>query len=1125
VGDEQPHQETPETLALPPTPAAAGQPTLARESPAAAAVPPRRIGDYEIQGEIARGGMGVVFRARQASLHRTVALKMILAGKLASADDVRRFRGEAEAAAQLDHPHIVPIYEVGEHDGSPYFSMKLIEGGSLAVDGGLWTLDGDDRFRAAARLVAKVAAAVHYAHQRGILHRDLKPGNILLDAQGEPHITDFGLAKRTGGEVGTTQTGAVVGTPSYMAPEQAAADKNITTAVDVWSLGAILYELLTGRPPFQGASVMETLSAVMHDEPTPPRRLVPQIDDDLQTICLKCLEKEPAARYASAGELARDLERWLTGEPIRARPAGWWKRTIKWMRRRPATAALLGVSALSLVGLVGFLAVLWQNAEERAATVQDLEAAKLQLSSVRQRVEEAEGLTTTLKAQAEQAKTDKQKADVQRLQAAGDLKNLRQQIEWSSYASDLRAARAAWERDNLSGMLALLEKHQPQDGVPAPFEWAYLWHLAHLHEREWFAEPFLEATKMTGQMLRFALAPDGKTVATLGRDRAVKLWAVESGTLLRQLGTLDGPSTAFYFAGDGRALQVVTLNPSKVSPNNFPKFPAGVEPLLECLAFKRLQTDGSAPQSQPLEAKVAPTSMNIFDMAVQMSHTPQRLWAITGPKGQFTVITAFAWSPDGRTLALVGMTATYSNKGIQPRAALLLWDLETGKFRASVDLSDTFVHALAFSPAGDALVTAGIVHKEVSVRDPQTGQEKYALKGHTALTSFLGFSPTGKHLLTAGVDGVVKVWDWAAQQVFLNVSTGLHYPALAQLTLDGERLIVGSVEGGVRVWKTKDLRGPRKVRALAAMVVDIQLHDDGTLTTVDMIGTVQRTNPATGKVLRSIPVGAPFDVRWPTAVSPKGDVIATRDRSARGIRLIEVATSKSLPPPTDLPELDEKVPTQTLAFSSGGRQLACARGDASGVHSVVVADLTGGKTRSFKPAHKGIPWRLLFSQDGRRLFAALGGDVVVWDLESGQETLLLHSDAKGQNLAVSAQGDLLACCLPEGVRLIDLTSEKEKAFLRAEGHEPMAAAFSPDGRRLATVGRPDAFGRGGGIHLWDVASGLELLTLGDPNLAYSAVAFSGDGRTLAAGSVLRALLFEGQETAGEVVLLDAPAPK
>src|SRR5438874_6946873 len=308
------------------------------------------LGDYEVLEEVGRGGQGVVFRARQKSLNRTVALKVISLGQWASKAHLKRFRLEAEAAARLEHPGIVPIHEVGERDGSCYFSMKFIEGGQLDEVARREPIP----IRRAVELMANVARTVHYAHEHGILHRDIKPGNILLDAKGEPHLTDFGLARLLETEGSVTQTLDVIGTPSYMAPEQAVGNNTgVSNATDVYGIGAVLYQLLTGHPPFAGGTTYETIKLVLDTEPRQPRLLNPKIDRDLSTICLKCLEKDPKRRYPSALALAEDLEHWLKHEPIRAKRSGFFTHAHKWVQRNPAIAALVA-SLVALAAAIGW---------------------------------------------------------------------------------------------------------------------------------------------------------------------------------------------------------------------------------------------------------------------------------------------------------------------------------------------------------------------------------------------------------------------------------------------------------------------------------------------------------------------------------------------------------------------------------------------------------------------------------------------------------------------------------------------------------------------------------------------------------------------------------------------------
>jgi predicted Ser/Thr protein kinase len=412
------------------------------------------IPGYEILRELGRGGMGVVYQARQTGLKRLVAVKMLLAGRYAAPVERARFQAEVEAIARLQHPNLVQVFEVGEREGRAFFSMECLDGGNLEDK----LASGPQPPRQAAELVEVLARAIHAAHQRGVIHRDLKPANVLLTTEGVPKISDFGLAKRLDIASGPTRTQHILGTPSYMAPEQAAGrSKQVGPATDVYALGAILYEMLTGRPPFQGESVVEVVRQAAEEEPVPPRRLQSTVPADLETICLKCLEKQPPQRYASAAALADDLHRFLAGKPVLARPIGWWGRLAKWARRRPAAAGLIALGALSL--LAALAAGAWFT-RRLATELQQTQQARREALAAKRELETA----------------------LARKVAAGLDADLRQLEMVPQSMAALLSVRVNWKEEELEAwMRALVAKDQRVFGLCVAFE-PRQWVGARVHE-------------------------------------------------------------------------------------------------------------------------------------------------------------------------------------------------------------------------------------------------------------------------------------------------------------------------------------------------------------------------------------------------------------------------------------------------------------------------------------------------------------------------------------------------------------------------------------------------------------------------------------------------------------------
>jgi eukaryotic-like serine/threonine-protein kinase len=1044
----------------------------------------RQLGGYELLGEIGRGGMGVVFRARQRRPDRQVALKVIAAGELASPRMIQRFHAETEAAARLDHANIVSIYEVGQEDGWHYFSMRLIEGPTLAQH-----LNGRPLApRQAAELLVKIARAVHHAHQRGLLHRDLKPNNILLDKNGEPILTDFGLAKILEADASLTLSQAVLGTPAYMSPEQASGQtRDTTVAADIYGLGAVFYELLSGQPPFGAANTPALLRKIVEEEPRAPSSFrssrgqdsksassSDELDRDLEIICLKCLEKEPSRRYATAAELANDLERWLRHEPIHARASSAWERAVKWARRNPARAGLVATATVSL--LVMALGSLLFNVHLNRARVAAEDSAR----------------------QAHQQLVAKHLGEAGRLTSAGDgLTALFPLIE-ALRLEQGDAAREAPIRERLGLTLRL-----------SP-ELLRLWDAG-------------------GAPVQLQFSPDNLQLVAVLRRGGVRVWNLFNGETMAQAATNAGAVTRSEISSDAsRVLELLEAPP-------FARVRDLVRGSVESLPLKsscgqagafspdgKLVATGGARVRFWDAASLQPVVLAVRadEPADQLGFSPDRRFLYTvSSRGRATI-----W--DLQSGQAREIQATLVNRGVAPRFSddgrwllalaakeIQLFDTTRGQSLISAPHSG-LVFDFRFSPNGRFFAVPSFREQARVWQLPgeSTGPEgrievyRLPVRHETGANQAL-FSPDGRLLVTAGFDYQLRILDAVRHQLIAPV---LHHTALVEavaFSADGRFLASADANGLVRVW---DLQ-PRGLTHLARATAKPtpQFSPDGRLLVIrETTDRLLLLDAATGRQMEpplfTPPNFANADVRtaveenWRTAAARGAPNDIAFDRSGRflaaafgieGAKVWDCSTRevRSFTLPSSI---------LTVAFNPAGTVLAVGT-DAGGIHRWNVKD--GAQ------AAPPLPWPhvasfLAWSGDGRWLAAGATRAVQVWDaarhatlghtmpVDDILSTLRFSPDSA--RLLVAAGNDRIE---PSFAKLMELPSLKPAFQSMIHGDGVAFAEFSSDGRFIATGGEDNV------VKLWRASDGSAAAPAMRHGGIVNALSFDRSGRLLAAG--------------------------
>lgn len=1065
-----------------------------------------RIPGYEIQSVLGRGGMGVVYKARQVGLNRIVALKMILSGCHADQEDRARFVQEAEAVAALRHANIVQVYEIGEHNGKPFFSMEYVAGGTLGEQ-----IKGQPQAPAyAADMAEKLALAVQSAHEQSIIHRDLKPANILIadcglriaecaDTQelppdpaamrtpksATPKITDFGLAKRLDSDMQLTTTGLVAGTPQYMAPEQVSASRQdqVGPSSDIWSLGVILYEMLTGRPPFLGSSPAEIMHQVLRQEPVAIRQLQPNVPRDLETICLRCLQKEPHKRYPSAKALATDLSRFRSGEPILARPVGIFEQMWRWRRRNPTIAALIGLIALTLIGSAMLASSFALSARQEARRAEH-HAHEALLLGERNRLsadELRDEKRTVLEAHQKLSETHKELTRThEQVQAARKQEErLKKEAEVREklrarelYDAQMTLAQRSWEIGQVPRtrrLLAAYEPHHHDQEDLRGFEWYYLDRISNAEGLRfsipegcrsvavspdgsriaWAFQNVCEVWRLNSPpqrifvlgsnaadrhraiVERVACDPTGKYVATAAHDRTVKIWEAETGKLRHTLDTGNEPAVGLRFSAHGGLLAATTGNE------------------------RRAGQAGEIHVWDPADGQLQYTS-----------------------KGHQGIAYDVAWSPDSTCYATAGHDQ-----------CVKIWDARDGKHLRTLSLSPgVAARSVAFAPKG-SLLAAGTSRGEVLIWSRDDWKEQRILRGHLNWVYAVAFWADGRTLASGGSDMLLKVWDGSNGQE-IRTFRG-HSGVIVDAAWHPRQPLIlsASMDQSIRGWNALDDPEQFPIRSLNGTLAGFHLLPDDKHIAVAgrkaFVGVWDVTRAVT--VRSTSTPDASFGPIWSSSLSPDGSALAyvrclEADDSKGGVFRWSFANQE----PRNLNLRDLHPGVRSVAHTPGGESLVTGHRDGT----VQIHDLKGAERPRRWQAHRS-PINQVLIANGMLLTVA-GKTPRLWCVETQAEVTRFSGHAEAiRGAAISTDGRLLATASDDQTaRVWDLATGK--TLFRLEGHisRVTCVAFNPTADRLVT-GSDDFT-----LKLWDLKTGHETMTLRGHTMGVLQAAFGSAGRCI-----------------------------